>query len=119
MENICRLRKIFSIVYKLERSIKKRFGMTANEIMVLCLLRAISLSAGELSKELGVSESRMSKILDNLEKDGYIERNIDKLDKRKMVFSITEKGNKKVREFVESDFEVPDIDIDSLSNLIC
>lgn len=68
MENICRLRRIFSTVYRLERDIKKKFGITANEIMVLCLLNAIKLSAGELSKEMGISESRMSKIIDSLEK---------------------------------------------------
>lgn len=119
MENICRLRKIFSVVYKLERSIKKRFGVTANEIMVLCLLKVVSLSAGELSKEMGISESRMSKILDSLEKEEYIVRSIDKVDKRKMLFSITEKGINKVKEFTESNFDVPDIDISDLSNLIC
>lgn len=119
MEDICRLRRIFSLVYRLERSIKKRFGITANEIMVLCLLNSTKLSAGELSREMGVSESRMSKIIDSLEKNGYIVREVGLNDKRKMIFSITERGVDKVREFVESDFEVPDIDIDKLSNLIC
>lgn len=119
MENICRLRRIFSVVYRLERAIKKRFGITANEIMVLCLLNAVKLSAGELSKEMGISESRMSKIIDSLEREGYVEREIDKEDKRKMIFSITDKGRDKVKEFAESDFEVPDIDIESLSNLVC
>ncbi|MCX8029703.1 MAG: MarR family transcriptional regulator [Brevinematales bacterium] len=119
MENICRLRRIFSTVYRLERNIKKRFGITANEIMVLCLLNVVKLSAGELSKEMGISESRMSKIIDTLEKNGFIIREVGKDDKRKMLFSITEKGRKKVREFAESDFEVPDIDIEKLSNLIC
>lgn len=119
MENICRLRRIFSTVYRLERDIKKKFGITANEIMVLCLLNAISLSAGELSREMGISESRMSKIIDSLEKKGYIYREISKEDKRKMLFSITEKGKEKVKEFAESDIEVPDIDIEKISNLIC
>lgn len=119
MENICRLRRIFSTVYKLERNIKKRFGITANEIMVLCLLNAIKLSAGELSREMGISESRMSKIIDSLEKKGYIQREINKEDKRKMMFSITEKGKEKVKEFAESDIELPDIDIEKISNLIC
>lgn len=119
MENICRLRRIFSLVYRLERSIKKRFGITANEIMVLCLLNVTKLSAGELSREMGISESRMSKIIDSLEKNGYVLREVDPKDKRKMIFSITEKGIDKVREFEESDFEVPDIDIDRLSSLIC
>ncbi len=119
MENICRLRRIFSTVYRLERDIKKKFGITANEIMVLCLLNAIKLSAGELSKEMGISESRMSKIIDSLEKKGYILREINKDDKRKMIFSITDKGKEKVREFAESDIEVPDIDIEKISNLIC
>ncbi|MCS7299451.1 MAG: MarR family transcriptional regulator [Spirochaetia bacterium] len=119
MENICRLRRIFSLVYRLERSIKKRFGITANEIMVLCLLNVTKLSAGELSREMGISESRMSKIIDSLEKNKYIVREVGLNDKRKMMFSITEKGIDKVREFAESDFEVPDIDIDKLSSLIC
>lgn len=36
-----------------------------------------------------------------------------------MIFSITDKGKEKVREFAESDIEVPDIDIEKISNLIC
>ncbi len=119
MENICRLRKIFALVYRLERSIKERFGITANEIMVLCLLRVSNLFAGELANEVGVSESRMSKILEDLETKGYINREISKDDKRKMVFSLTKKGFEKVNEFANSDFEVPDIDVSELSQLVC
>ncbi|MEN2998002.1 MAG: MarR family transcriptional regulator [Brevinematia bacterium] len=119
MESICKLRRMFSAVYKLERDIKKRFGVTANEIMILCLLNALDLSAGELSKEIGVSGSRLSKVINSLEKGGYIVRRIDDKDKRKMIFSITSKGKRKVEEFAESKLEVPDIDIEKISNLIC
>ncbi len=119
MENICRLRKIFSVVYQLERNIKKKLGITANEAMVLCLLTSADLSAGQLAKSMGVSESRMSKVIESLERNRYIVRKIDERDKRRMIFSITEEGRKKAEEFNNLNLDIPDIDFSKLGDLVC
>ena len=119
MENICRLRKIFSVVYRLERNIKKKLGITANEAMVLCLLTSTDLSAGQLAKSMGVSESRMSKVIESLERNRYIVRKIDERDKRRMIFSITEEGRKKAEEFNNLNLDIPDIDFSKLGDLVC
>ena len=53
---------------------------------------------GELSAMMGGSSARTAIALRNLEQKGYIERDIDKKDRRKILVSITEDGRKLARE---------------------
>ncbi len=48
----------------------------------------------EMSKELGISTARITKVLDSLEKKEFVIRNVDPSDRRRQVISITEKGRK-------------------------
>lgn len=47
---------------------------------------------GELTRELGVSFSRMTNILNALEKKGYIHRQHDSVDRRRVYVSLTPVG---------------------------
>ena len=53
---------------------------------------------GELSVMMHDSSARTAIALRNLEQKGYIERDIDKTDRRKILVSITEEGRKLARE---------------------
>lgn len=48
--------------------------------------------SGELSEKLDVTTARIASILNSLEEKGYIKRNIDTCDKRKILVTITDKG---------------------------
>lgn len=48
--------------------------------------------AGQISKGLGLSTSRVTIILNNLEKKGLIEKERDTEDRRKVYITLTEKG---------------------------
>ncbi len=50
----------------------------------------------ELSVVTKTSSARVAMALKNLESKGYIERNIDKTDRRKVLVTITEKGIEEV-----------------------
>ena len=51
-----------------------------------------NVTSGELSEKLNVSTARVASILNSLEAKGYIIRNVDKLDKRKIYVKITMEG---------------------------
>lgn len=46
----------------------------------------------EISNEMSVSSARVAAILNNLENKGYITRQIDKSDRRKILVELTRKG---------------------------
>ncbi|MBS1415089.1 MAG: winged helix DNA-binding protein [Alistipes sp.] len=61
--------------------------------MALCsLLKAGSLSSGEIGELLGLTSSNNSKVIGSVEKKGLVERVIGTKDKRQMYFSLTPKG---------------------------
>ena len=57
-----------------------------------------TMTPGELSAIMGGSSARTAIALRNLEQKGYIERDIDKTDRRKILVSITGEGQKLARE---------------------
>lgn len=66
--------------------------------------------AGELSEKLNVTTARIASILNSLENKNYIKRKEDKLDKRKTLVSITNKGkelaNNTKKEIIEKIIKV-------------
>jgi DNA-binding MarR family transcriptional regulator len=63
--------------------------------MVLCsLTKKEKLSSGEIGESLGITSSNASKVIASAEKKGLIKRFLCKEDKRQMLFSITEKGQR-------------------------
>jgi MarR family transcriptional regulator, organic hydroperoxide resistance regulator len=57
------------------------------------------LSSGELSQKLDVSTARIAAAVNNLEYKGFVKRKIDSVDKRKIIVSLTEDGDKRFIEF--------------------
>ena len=68
--------------------------MIQGELCILSYLKHHDGSAlpGELAQVLGVSTARISRTLNNIEKKGYIIREMDSTDRRKVIVSITENG---------------------------
>ena len=86
---------------------EKKFMLTDEHIMlkgekaILCFLNNASgdVTAGELSKELGVSTARIAAALNVLEQKGLITRKSDAIDKRKVYVQLTAPGQ---QSFLES-----------------
>lgn len=90
---ICEIRRIYRAIGAFEAQLEKLLGLNMNEAMLLCLLSEQSnLSAGEISKELGITCSNASKVIASLEKSGLIHRRTSKEDGRSMTFGVTKKG---------------------------
>ena len=99
MELICRLKDMYKAFYAYEKQFSEQTGITINEGALLCCLKdGKPKSANELCKFVGLSGSRVSRIINTTEEKGLILREIGVADKRQMIFTLTESGKKKIKE---------------------
>lgn len=110
MESICELKDIYKSLYKFEKDFQTKYSLTINEAMVLCYLSdGLTRTAGDICEYIGLSPSRVSKIINSVEKLELIERSISNSDKRLMLFALTESGLEKITDMKKSDFKTDDL----------
>lgn len=109
LESICSLKEVFRAVLVLEEDFKNRFDLSINEAIVACALSKHKKCPNDLMQEIGLSGSRISRILSSLEKKKLVRRNFDKNDKRKMIFTLTTEGEKTIDILHQSTIEIPEI----------
>lgn len=93
MEKLCRIRELQRAVNRFEAALERSYGICLNEGMALCslsesrtsLLRGAGRNAGAYSVE-HLEGAR------SVEGKGYVNRELGTNDKRRMYFSLTEKG---------------------------
>ncbi|MBK5719594.1 MarR family transcriptional regulator [Dysgonomonas sp. Marseille-P4677] len=99
MEPICQLKDIYKILYNFEKEFSEKNGITINEGMLLCCLKdGKPRAATELCDFVGLSNSRVSRVINTVEAKGYIMREMGIKDKRQMIFTLTEQGKQKTKE---------------------
>lgn len=104
MESICVIKDIYKILYQFEKAFAEVHDITINEAMLLCCLKdGEAKSAGTICEFIGLSNSRVSKVITSVENKGFIRRNISKEDKRQMFFSLTPDGKEKVRRMMNAE----------------
>lgn len=78
--------------------------------MLLCTLKDNSgLTSGEIAEALGLTNSNASKVIGSAENKLLVNRNLDRVDKRQMHFSLTKKGSDLLNEMNCDDMPLPDI----------
>ncbi|HSA34327.1 MAG TPA: winged helix DNA-binding protein [bacterium] len=107
MRELCRLKEIFRAIYVFETTLKKRFRLSLNEALALCALEQNEKNSRELAQEIGISFSRMSRVLGSLEQKGLIKRTFGADDRRKMIFSLSPEGRRKISELHDHRPELP------------
>lgn len=104
MEPICVLKDIYKTLYQFEKNFAETHAITINEAMLLCCLKDNEAkSAGTLCEYIGLSNSRVSKVITAVENKGFIGRSINKEDKRQMFFSLTAKGKEKIQQMMDTE----------------
>ena len=110
MESICELKDIYNSLYKFEKDFQIQYGITINEAMVLCYLYdGETRTAGEICEYIGLSPSRVSKVVNSVEKLGFVERKLSDADKRLMLFALTTSGLRKITTMKQSDFNADEL----------
>lgn len=109
MESICEIKEVYKALYLFEKEFLNTHQITINEAMVLCCMKDLKAkSANELCDYIGLSNSRVSRIITNVEDKGLISRQMGSTDKRQMIFSLTEKGLEKMKEMQQSKIKFSD-----------
>ncbi len=97
MEPICAIKDLYKTLYQFERGFSQKNGLTINEAMVLCCLKdGVARTAGALSDFVGLSNSRVSRVINDMETRGLLLRLLNPADRRQMLFTLTDQGRERV-----------------------
>jgi|GEM_PF-383471 len=91
---------IMGIVYQMKKkcaqidqNLMEELNITQSELLFFSSLDDCQgISSNELSRTMGLSPSRVSRVVDKLVISGYLDRNIDSSDRRAITLCLTEKG---------------------------
>ncbi len=87
------LRKIIQAIDQHSTQLKKKFGLTGPQLIILqTVVDSDSISVTQLSKDVSLSQATATNITKRLESKGYLEKNKNATDKRRINLSVTEKG---------------------------
>lgn len=101
MESIIKLKDIYKALYSFEKQYADANDITINEAIILYALRdGKPKAANELYDYVGLSKSRVSRILADIERKGFIVRKVGVKDKRHMLFTLSYAGNEKIKEIL-------------------
>jgi len=106
---LCAVKEAVRAIYKFETELRKKFDFSINEALILCLISCEPKPSKDLSKELNISLSRISRVFSSLETKELVKREIGDDDKRKMVFKITDLGKERLKRMTETELEIPEI----------
>ncbi|MCK9628341.1 MAG: MarR family transcriptional regulator [Bacteroidales bacterium] len=108
MERLCAIRDIYRAICSYEESFHGRYGICLNEGMLLCSLKEGQLSSGEIAEKLSLSCSNTSKLIRAVEEKGFITRNLGKIDKRQMYFTLTKEGKSTLEIVLKDEIDLPE-----------
>ena len=103
------MRELFKALSELEANLIEQHGVSLNEAMALCCIGGDRLTASAISEHTGLSASHTSKVIRSVEKKGLIERILGDDDKRQMYFSLTQEGERCLKELECCDVKNPDV----------
>jgi MarR family transcriptional regulator, 2-MHQ and catechol-resistance regulon repressor len=88
-------------IHNLEYKTIKDSGLTISQFGVLeALYNKGDLRIGEIMQKILTTSGNITVVIKNLEKDGFIKKNPDPLDKRSTIISITDKGINTIEEIL-------------------
>ncbi|MGE4584270.1 MAG: MarR family winged helix-turn-helix transcriptional regulator [Sphaerochaeta sp.] len=108
MIDLCAIRKLQTSLRNLEDQLKKQTGLSFNDALLLCAVNKGIYEPGALAKELELSPSRLTRVLDSLEERNLIKRTLSSADRRSLTISLTEIGNSVVQTYSCSEMNIPE-----------
>lgn len=125
---------IMGIVYEMKKKcahvdqrIMEDFNLSQSEFLFFSSLdNCQEISSNELSKSMGLSASRVSRVVDKLVVRGYLDRDIDTSDRRAITLCLTSKG-KEIKSLIDRERlqceekllkVIPDEEVEKLREII-
>ena len=79
----------------IDNQLMESLNLTQSELLFFSSLdQCTGISSMELARNMGLSASRISRVIEKLVVDGYLDRNVDKTDRRAITLCLTEAGRK-------------------------
>jgi len=117
MIDLCYLRRILTDVKRIEETLKKEFSLTLNEALCVCQIDKGNTDPSSLSKELSLSPSRTSRVIDSIVKQGLIERIQDEKDRRNIRIELTPQGNEMSQKLHTISLDIPEYLIKTVTEI--
>ena len=87
------LRKIIRAIDLHSKKLERESGLTGPQLLVMQVIsQAEPVTAGQIAREVNLSQATVTSILDRLEKKAYLRRERSQEDKRKVYVYLTEAG---------------------------
>ncbi len=107
MIDLCAIRKLQTSLRTFEDQLKEQTGLSFNDALLLCAVNKGIYEPGSLAKELELSPSRLTRILDSLESRDLIKRTLSSMDRRSLTVALTETGKDMVKTYSCSELHIP------------
>jgi len=111
----------------IDNQLMDQLHLSQSELLFFSSLdHCTGISSPELARNMGLSPSRISRVIEKLVVDGYLDRNIDKSDRRAITLCLTEDG-KKIRAEIDKHRQecetrilqvLPDSDVEKFREII-
>jgi DNA-binding MarR family transcriptional regulator len=87
------LRQLLIAYERVDASWRHKYRLNANQRLVLMFLaEGMSTAPTDLSRAIGMTTAGMTGLVDRLEVDGYVRRERDPADGRRLILSLTKQG---------------------------
>ena len=104
---LCGLRDIYNEIRLFEAEFYRRHCLSLNEAMLLCTLDCDEQPVcKDLSEQLALTPSNLSKVIKSAEDKNFIIRELSKSDKRQMCFSLSPEGRAKLLKISQEKAEI-------------
>ncbi len=111
---LCSIKSTLRAISKLEETIRGSYGVSLTEALCLCSAAGTSMEEGQgcaygtdLAEEVGLSPSRLSRVLSALEKKGLIVRARNEADRRKYEIAPSAEGQMLLQRMRDDGIEIP------------
>lgn len=92
-EVIRTIRRIIRAIDLQSKRLVKNYGLTGPQLLIIKKLQSWGgMTVSELAREINVSQSTVTSILDRLERYGYVLRSRSETDRRRVIVNISERG---------------------------
>lgn len=108
MIDLCAIRRLQTLLRVFEEELKQKTGLSFNDALLLCAVNKGVTEPGALARELELSPSRLTRVLDSLEARDLIARSLSDTDRRSLTVSLTKSGMATVEEYSCSEITLPD-----------
>ncbi len=106
-KQLCALKDILRSITQLEEAIQETYHVSLTEAMVLCAIDGGCRYAHDLADDVGLSPSRLSRIIASLERKGLLEREQNRADRRHWQNQPTAKGREIVLQMKTEGIDIP------------